>query len=175
MIFTAINLCSGPLRKQKRLVHRSQKVMFVHCDWQTSIHFVGFCIFCSQLVVAVIMIDSSKTVNLCSGLLRKQNHLAGGGQELMFVHCDWQISIHFVGFCIFCGQLVVVVIMFDSSKTRKLLVGVEVQSPYVIERCSINLYHKICLQTYSTGKSHSTKIKLLQIGSNFTHTLIFYF
>ena len=48
----------------------------------------------------------------------------------MFVHCDWQISIHF------CGQLVVAIIMIDSSKTHKPLVGVEVQSLYVIERCS---------------------------------------
>ena len=48
----------------------------------------------------------------------------------------WQVSIHLVGFCIFCGQLVVAVIMIDGSKTCKLLVIVEVQSPYVIERHS---------------------------------------
>ena len=46
----------------------------------------------------------------------------------------WQISIHLVGFCIFCGQLVVAVIMIDGNKTCKLLVIVEVQSPYVVER-----------------------------------------
>ena len=39
-------------------------------------------------------------------------------------------------FLYFCGQLVIVaIIMIDSSKTRKLLAGVDVQSPYVIERC----------------------------------------
>ena len=54
----------------------------------------------------------------------------------MFVGCDWRISIHFVGFCIFCGQLVVSVIMIDGSKIHKSLAGVVVQSPYVIERRS---------------------------------------
>ena len=39
-------------------------------------------------------------------------------------------------FLFFCGQPVVVVLIIDSSKTRKSLVGVEVQSPYVIERPS---------------------------------------
>ena len=63
----------------------------------------------------------------------KQKRLAQRGQKVMFVRCDWWISIHFVGFCIFCGQQVVTVIMIDSSKTRKSLAGVEVQSLYVIE------------------------------------------
>ena len=48
--------------------------------------------------------------------------------------CDWRRSIHFVGFCIFCGQSVVAIIMIDGSKTRTWLVGVKVQSLYVIER-----------------------------------------
>ena len=39
-------------------------------------------------------------------------------------------------FLYFCGQPVVALIMIDSSKIRKTLVGVEVQSLYVIERCS---------------------------------------
>ena len=39
-------------------------------------------------------------------------------------------------FLYFCGQPVVAVIMIDSSKIHKVLVGVEVQSPYVVERCS---------------------------------------
>ena len=39
-------------------------------------------------------------------------------------------------FLYFCSQLVVAEIMIDSSKTHKSLVGVEVQSPYVIERHS---------------------------------------
>ena len=41
-----------------------------------------------------------------------------------------------MGFDPFCGQSVVAVIMIDGSKTRKSLGGVEVQSPYVIERRS---------------------------------------
>ena len=36
----------------------------------------------------------------------------------------------------FCGQPVAVILIIDSSKTRKSLAGVEVQSPYVIERHS---------------------------------------
>ena len=39
-------------------------------------------------------------------------------------------------FLYFCGQPVVAVIMIDSSKKRNSLVGVEVLSPYVIERRS---------------------------------------
>ena len=54
----------------------------------------------------------------------------------MFVRCDWWILIHFVGFCIFCGHLVVALIMIGSSKKCKSLVGVEVLSPYVIEKRS---------------------------------------
>ena len=36
----------------------------------------------------------------------------------------------------FCGQSVFAVATIDISKTYKSLVGVEVQSSYVIERCS---------------------------------------
>ena len=53
----------------------------------------------------------------------------------MFERSDLRISAHFVSFCILCIQLVVIaIIMIDSSTIRKLLVGVEVQSPYIIER-----------------------------------------
>ena len=48
------------------------------------------------------------------------------------MHSDWWILIHLVGFCILCGLTVVAVIIMDSSKTCKSLVGVEVQSPYAI-------------------------------------------
>ena len=54
----------------------------------------------------------------------------------MFEHSDLWISIHFVSFCILCNHPVVAVIMIDNSITRKSLVGVEVQSPYIIERHS---------------------------------------
>ena len=57
----------------------------------------------------------------------------------MFVRCDWQTFIYTIVSCIFCSQVVVVVIIFDSSKTRKLVVGVEVQSLFVIESCSKRL------------------------------------
>ena len=81
-------------------------------------------------------------VNHCSGPLRKQKRLAQRGQNVMFVRCDWRISIHFaVGFCIFCGQSVVAVIMIDGSETRKSLGRVEDQSPYFIERRSISDIH----------------------------------
>ena len=76
-------------------------------------------------------------VNHCSGHLRKQKRLAQPDPKVIFMHCDWRISIHLVGFCIFGGQPVVAVFMIDSSKTRKSLVRVEVQSPYVIERRSM--------------------------------------
>ena len=39
-------------------------------------------------------------------------------------------------FLYFCGEPVVAIVMIDSSRTRKSLVWVEVQSPYVIGRCS---------------------------------------
>ena len=61
MLFTVINHLSRPLRKQKRLAQWGQKVIFMCCDWQIWIHFVSFCNFSGQPVVAVIMIDSSKT------------------------------------------------------------------------------------------------------------------
>ena len=35
-------------------------------------------------------------VNHCSRLVRKQKHMAQLGQNVMFVHCDWQFMIHFV-------------------------------------------------------------------------------
>ena len=69
-------------------------------------------------------------INHCSGPLS----VAQQGQKVMFVHCDkWRIWIHFVGLCIFCGQPVVaVIIMIDSSKICKSLVGVEVHSLYSV-------------------------------------------
>ena len=72
--------------------------------------------------------------NHCSRPLKKQKRLAPRGQKFMCVRSDWRILINFVSFCIFCGQSVVAMIMIDGSKTRKSLVGVEVQCPYVIER-----------------------------------------
>ena len=39
--------------------------------------------------------------NHCSGPSSKRKRLAQRGQKVMFVRCDWRISIHFVGFCIF--------------------------------------------------------------------------
>ena len=59
------------------------------------------------------------------------------GQKVMFACCGWWISIHLVGFCIFYGlPVVIIIIIIDSSKTQKSLDGVEVQSQYFIERCS---------------------------------------
>ena len=76
-------------------------------------------------------------VNHCSRPLRKHKRLAQRSQDVIFVHCDWWISIQFVGFCIFVVcRFTVPVIIIDGSKTHNLLVGVEVQSPYVIERRS---------------------------------------
>ena len=65
-----------------------------------------------------------------------RNNREASVKKVMFVRCDWRISIHFVGFCIFCGRSFVAVIMIDGSKIHKSLAGVEVQSPYVIERRS---------------------------------------
>ena len=45
----------------------------------------------------------------------------------MFVCCGWRISINFVSFCVFVVGWFIVVILIDSSKTCKALVGVEVQ------------------------------------------------
>ena len=63
-LFTAVNYRN----KKQRLVQRGQTFMLVRCDWRISIHFVGFCIFVVSPVVAVIMIDSSKTRNSLVGL-----------------------------------------------------------------------------------------------------------
>ena len=60
-LFTAVNHCSEPLRKQKRLAQRDRKVKFVPSDWWILIYFVGFCVLCGRSIVTVIMIDSSKT------------------------------------------------------------------------------------------------------------------
>ena len=72
-------------------------------------------------------------------LLRKQKRLAQRGQKVMYLRCDWRISIHFVSFCIFCGQSAVAVFMIDGGETRKSLAGVEVRSPHVIE-CRSKVY-----------------------------------
>ena len=69
-------------------------------------------------------------------LLENNDVWLNWGQKVMFVRCDRLISIHFVGFCIFRGQVVVFIIMIDGSKIHKSLAGIEVQSPYVIERRS---------------------------------------
>ena len=61
------------------------------------------------------------------GPLRKGNNNVWLNRIQRSCSCtDWRISIHFVGFCIFCCQSVVAVIMIDSSKARKSLAGVEV-------------------------------------------------
>ena len=57
-LFTAVNHCCEPLRKQKCLAQRGQKVMFMRCDWRISIHFVGFYFWPSA---GLMVIDSSKT------------------------------------------------------------------------------------------------------------------
>ena len=75
-------------------------------------------------------------VNHRSGPLRKQEHLAHGDPQVMFMPCDWRILIPTVGFSIFCDQPVVAVILIDRSKMRKSLVGVQVQRPRVIEKHS---------------------------------------
>ena len=61
MLFTAVNHYSGSHTKQKQLPQWGQKVMFVCCDWQFSIHFVGFCIFAVSPLSLYISINSSKT------------------------------------------------------------------------------------------------------------------
>ena len=87
------------------------------------------------IIQPIVMLFAA--VNHCSGPLRKQKGLAQWGQNITFVCCNWWISIHFVIFCIFVvSQLSQTVIMIDNSKTRKSLARFEVQSPYVIERCS---------------------------------------
>ena len=58
-------------------------------------------------------------------------------------------------FLYFCGQPVVAVIMIDSCKKRNSLVGVEVLSPYVIERCSKQIcidLHGLCKMVFSEKK-----------------------
>ena len=60
------------------------------------------------------------------------------GEMVMFVHCNWLILIHFVSFCILCGQSVVAIIMIDGSETCNSLVGVEVKSPYMLLKGAVN-------------------------------------
>ena len=73
-------------------------------------------------------------VNHCSAPLQKQKCLDQQGQKVTFMCHDWQILIHFVIFCIFCGQLIVAVTITDNTARCKLVVGVEVQRTNVIER-----------------------------------------
>ena len=70
-------------------------------------------------------------------LLENKKRLAQWGQKVKTCSCT--VISRFrstLSVSAFCGQSVVVVIMIDGRKTRNSLVGVEVQSPYVIERHS---------------------------------------
>ena len=50
-LFTTVNHCSGPLmQKIEAFGSTGSKVTFVRCDWQISIHFVGFFIFAASLL-----------------------------------------------------------------------------------------------------------------------------
>ena len=57
-IFTAVNHCSGPLRKQKRLAQQGSCSCTVIGGFQSTL---SVCIFCGRLLVAIIKIDSSKS------------------------------------------------------------------------------------------------------------------
>ena len=74
-------------------------------------------------------------VNHCSGPRRKQNVWLNRVKR----SCSCVVIGGFrssLSVSVFSGQLLVAVIMIDGSKIRKSLAGVEVQSPYVIERRS---------------------------------------
>ena len=77
----------------------------------------------------------------CHQSLQQTSKRGSIRSKIMFVHYDWRIWIHFVGFCIFCGQLVVaVIIMINSSKICKSLVGLKfrVCTVHDLERHSKN-------------------------------------
>ena len=67
---------------------------------------------------------------------KKTKRLAQWSQKVMFVCCDWWIAIHFSSVHFFASQLVVTLLMIDGNKTPKSFVGLQVQSPYLIERHS---------------------------------------
>ena len=74
----------------------------------------------------------------------EQAYLAQWGQKVILVHCDLADFNPLCWFLYFHSRPVFAGIMINGSKVRKLLVGVEVQSPYVIGRC--------CKRVGSTGE-----------------------
>ena len=80
-------------------------------------------------------------VNHYSGPLRKLKRFSQPGQKV--ICCPVIGGFRSIcRFLYFCGQSVVAVVMIDSSKKRISLVGVEVQSPYVIERRSKGSWYR---------------------------------
>ena len=95
-LFTSVNLCNGPLTKQKGLSQPGQKVMFVRSDWRILIHFVDFFIFCGPPVVAVILIDSSKTRKSLLGLKFRVRMLLKGAVNWLVCYLKGSWRAQFV-------------------------------------------------------------------------------
>ena len=73
MLFTAVNYCSRSLRKQKRFAEQGQKVITcaVIGGFQSTLSVSVFL----RLVVALIMIDSSRTRNSLVGVKVQSLHV----------------------------------------------------------------------------------------------------
>ena len=113
-------------------------------NYQWLVGTVTLKIFCLRLAVRycaymrTLRFKIQPTVKLFAAI----NHcgtFGSAGSKGVVRRYYWWIFIHFVGFCIFCGQLVVGVIVIGGSKTCNSLIGVELRSPYVIERRSNEL------------------------------------
>ena len=65
-------------------------------------------------------------INHCSRPVGKQKHLAQWGQNIMFMRCDWQFTVHFVSLVFFCSQPVATVFLIYSSERSKSSVGIDV-------------------------------------------------
>ena len=74
MLFTAVNYCSRSLRKQKRFAEQGQKVITcaVIGGFQSTL---SVSVFLRLVVVALIMIDSSRTRNSLVGVKVQSLHV----------------------------------------------------------------------------------------------------
>ena len=68
MLFTAINHCSGPFRKQYHCLGQKVMILFVCCDWQNLIHLMGICIFVISWLLPELWLTAVKHANHWLGL-----------------------------------------------------------------------------------------------------------
>ena len=93
-------------------------------------------IYCTNSEVIQLTVRLFNTINHCSRPHRKQNVWLNGVKRSCLCSMIGGVRST-LPILYFCGQSVVTITMIDSSKTCNLLVGVEVQSLYVIVISSV--------------------------------------